>query len=68
MEKQPIVFNYRPDVAIKLIDAIVEANAKDDNCTEQQRKAYEDLQKLVHLGAQCLTIGPAAPGNNNQNS
>ena len=63
MEKQPIVFNYRPDVALKLIDVIVETNAKDDGCTESQRKAYEDLQKLAHLGAQCLTSGPADPGN-----
>lgn len=66
---EPIKFNYRPDVAVKAIDTMVEQNANDPECEPKQRKIFEDMQTLVHLGFSTLSkeplkTGPAIPGNN----
>lgn len=66
---EPLKFNYRPDVAVKAIDTMVEQNANDPECVPEQRKIFEDMQTLVHLGASMLCeeplkTDPANPGNN----
>lgn len=66
---EPLKFNYRPDVAVKAIDTMVEQKANDPECVPEQRKIFEDMQTLVHLGMSCLSkepskTDPANPGNN----
>lgn len=66
---ESIKFNYRPDVAVKAIDTMVEQNANDPECKPEQRKIFEDMRTLVHLGLSILSeeplkTGPANPGNN----
>lgn len=64
-----LTFNFRPDVAEKAIDTIVEQIQKDSEAPEEHRKLYEDIKTLVHFGASTLqkeplkTV-PAEPGNN----
>lgn len=66
---EPIKFNFRPDIAVKAIDTMVEQNADNPEVTPEQRKIFEDMQTLVHLGLLTLSkkplkTGPAIPGNN----
>lgn len=66
---KPIEFNYRPDVAVKAIDTLVEQNANNPECKPEQRKIFEDIRTLVHLGLsrlkdEPLKTGPAKPGKN----
>lgn len=55
---KPVTFNYNPKVALQAIDAMVEKNQADKESTEQQKKVFEDIKTLAHLGAQCLSKEP----------
>lgn len=53
-----IKFNYRPDVAVKAIDTMVEQNAKNPETRPEQRKIFEDIRTLVHQGMKTLASEP----------
>lgn len=53
-----IVFNYKPELAVKAIKHMANECAKDPATTQMQRKVFEDIVTLVELGVKSLAPQP----------
>lgn len=57
-DMKAIEFNYHPNVALKAIKKMVDANKKDAKCSVELKKIYEDILTLVELGCKTLKKQP----------